>query len=161
MADPFSIVAGTVSLLDCLYRCGSYLKKLHDSAAHIEEDVAALSQEIQALQSLNQSIKETFETHGSRTQSAASRNAKSDLMVENLWRSVGTWLSGCEDIVRQLTVVVEEIVGKDEPSKSFEKVKALQKALRKDKRTEKMKELRSQLTNNKNSLQVTMLALNL
>jgi len=153
--DPFSILTGTTSLLDVLWRCGSYLKHVHDSAGKIDEDIAALTHEIDALISVNTSIDDAFKAEHSRIPDPPPADSK---RVESLWRNVGTLLRDCQATVEQLEVVVQEIVGKGRSSKSLD---AIKKTLRKDKKIDEFKDLRLQLMNYRNSLQVLLTALNL
>lgn len=48
MADPFSIIAGTVSVADICIRVVKYLRDVQVAAATIEDDIAALIQEVPA-----------------------------------------------------------------------------------------------------------------
>lgn len=155
MMDPFSILTGTTGLLDVLWRCGSYLKHVHDSAGKIDEDIAALTHEIDALISVNTSIDDAFKAEHSRIPEPPPADSN---RVESLWRNVGTLLRDCQTTVEQLEIVVQEIVGKGRSSKSLD---AIKKTLRMDKKIDEFKDLRLQLMNYRNSLQVLLTALNL
>ena len=158
MTDPFSIVVGTTSLIDVLWRCGSYLKHVHQSVGKIDEDIAALTHEIDALISVNKSIDDTFKAEHSRIPDSSLADSN---QVESLWRNVGILLRDCQTTVEQLEVVVQEIVGKGRSSKSLGTVDAIGKTFRKDKKIDEFKNLRLQLMNYRNSLQVLLTALNL
>ena len=71
---------------------------------------------------------------------------------------MGTLLKDCQTTVEQLEIVVQEIVGKGRSSKSLD---AIKKTLRMDKKIDEFKDLRLQLMNYRNSLQVLLIALNL
>ncbi|KAF2817454.1 uncharacterized protein BDZ99DRAFT_374465 [Mytilinidion resinicola] len=156
--DPFSLVAGTTSVVDVLLRFGSYLKHIHDAAGTIDEDIAALIHEIDALISVNTSIEDTSKIEQARIPSSSLADLN---RLEGLWRSVGVLRKDCQTTVERLQAVVQGIFGKEGTPKSTGKVDALKRTLRKDKKIDEIKDLRLQLTNYKNSLQVLLTALNL
>jgi len=156
--DPFSIIVGSTGLLDILWRCGSYLKDLLESATKIEEDILGLSHEIDALISVYESITETSraEHRGVPGTSLADSNR-----VDNLWRNVETLLKDCRVTVGELEGLLAEIIGKGGSSKVTGRIDGLKKTLRREKKDGEFKEIRLKLMTYQNSLQVLLTALNL
>jgi hypothetical protein len=157
MADPFSIVAGSGSLLDVCWRIISYVRHVQAGAARVEEEVAALSHEIESMISVNQSLRVVFTTE----QKASLGTSLADSVhVESLWRNVGQNLQGCQAIAEKLEGLLKGIIGKD-GSKSPGKLENLKKQLRRQSKDEEFHQLRHQLMIYQNSLQLSLTALNL
>ncbi|KAF2096847.1 tetratricopeptide repeat domain-containing protein [Rhizodiscina lignyota] len=158
MADPFSIIAGTAGLIDVLWRCGVYVKHIRDLADTINEDIDAVSHELDALISVNKSIQATFTAELAKVPSSLSADAK---LVENTWQNVGGLLRNCHTTAKQLKDWLQDIVGEEGSSTRVAGITAIKKALKKDNRTHEFKELRQKLTNYQSCLQVLLTALNL
>jgi hypothetical protein len=75
MADPFSILVGTAGLLDVLIRAAAYLADVHEAAGKVEEDIAFLSRDIQALTSVNESIGILWESYKGAATGTEAANA--------------------------------------------------------------------------------------
>jgi hypothetical protein len=61
--DPFPVITGTVGFIDVCWRAFGYLKSVEEAAGKVEDDITALSQEIQALITVHQSIVDVFEAN--------------------------------------------------------------------------------------------------
>jgi len=158
MADPFSILTASAGLVDVLWRFGSYLKKIHESTGKIEEDILALSSEIQSLLSVNESIDATFKAEHFRLPGSSLADAA---RIDSLWRNAGTLLKDCRTSVEEMESLVTDIIGKGASAKVTGKLDGLKKTIRREKKDVELKEMRLKLLNYQNSLQVLLTALNL
>jgi hypothetical protein len=152
MADPFSILASSVGLLDVLVRCGNCIKELIDSAGRIEEEIRCLSNDLDALNSIRRSLEKLFNAEHGRSP---------DTPVADIWGHVGTLLKGCKATVEDVEGLVKEMIGKGGSAKATGKLDGLKKAFRKASRDEDIKDLRLKLMDYQSSLQVCLGALNL
>ncbi|PVH78576.1 hypothetical protein DL98DRAFT_634269 [Cadophora sp. DSE1049] len=158
MADPFSVLAGSAGLLDVLFRVFNYIRATVDSAGRIEEELEGLSHDIQALTSINEAIRETYQQEGTRLPGTSLADAG---RVDNLWKNVGTLLKDCQAVVEKLDGLMSEVIGKGVSSKVTGKIDGLRKTLRRDKKDHEIKDTRIKLVSYQNSLQILLTALNL
>ena len=156
MADPLSIIAGTVGLIDFCWRFGTYLKDVQAAAVKVEEEIGALQHEIQALITVNESLKDVC-----AAELKALKNISATELghVENLWQNTASNLQDCRATVEKLAILVKEIIGKD--SNKTGKFQDFRKQLRKQLRDPEYNQLRHKLTLNQGGLQLMLSALNL
>ncbi|KAH6672293.1 tetratricopeptide repeat domain-containing protein [Halenospora varia] len=155
--DPFSAIAGSVGLIDVCFRVGSYLKSVEESAGKVEEEIAALSHDIDTLVGVYESLEEIWLAH----QNLLSGAEKPDAMyANNLWRDVFANLKDCRKTVEKLEILLEGIVGKNGP-KVTSKLDGIRKQLRLQSREAELDQIRHRLTNSQASLQLLLTALNL
>lgn len=154
MGDPLSILAGTVGVLDVAWRVVSYLRDIQAGAAAIESDLVALQQELEALVSVNESIRDIFtaELHEKHAESAADSR--------RLWQNTGKLLQDCRKIVDGLEALLRQIIGSEGP-KIFRKLDGFRKQLRRQQKTEDFNSLRAQLQTSQVALQLLLSSLNL
>ena len=108
MADPFSIITGTIGAVDVCYRFGRYLHELQAEAAHFEDEIAKLIRVIDALDSINRSLRTRYEDF---TESYSAENP-APKEVAKLWRDINSNLEDCCIIVKDLEDLVKAVVGK-------------------------------------------------
>ena len=90
--DPFSILTGTAGLLDVSFRVIGYLKQVEEEAGTVEEEIAALSQEINALITVHDSIEALWRSnHDAAPVSPLEEGAD----VEELWGNLASLLQEC------------------------------------------------------------------
>ena len=156
MADPFSIITGTMGLIDVCWRFGTYLKDVQAAAIKVEEEIEALQNEIRALITVNESLKDVC-----AAEFKASKNVSATELshVGNLWRNTAGNLRDCRATVEKLAVLVKEIIGKD--SNKTGKFQDFRKQLRKQSRDPEYNQLRHLLVLNQGGLQLMLSALNL
>jgi hypothetical protein len=158
MADPFSILASTVGLADVCVRAGFYLAQIKEAAGKVEEDVAALTHDIDALKAVNKSISFFWRRHRAtvppRTQP---QNAD---RVQDTWKNVGINLRDCQSTVEKMELLLQEIIGKDK-ARSAWKLEGLRKALRKVSKEGDFEKLRRQLADYRGSLHLLFTTLDL
>jgi len=154
MGDPLSIAAATAGLLDVSWRAVSYLRDVQAGAAAIESDLAALQNELEALLSVNESIRDIFtaDLHENPTVLAVD--------PQKLWHNTGRLLSECRTVVDGLEALLREIIGSEGP-KIFRKLDGFRKQLRRQQKTEAFNSLRTQLHTSQGALQPLLTSLSL
>lgn len=155
MADPFSVIAGTAGLLDVCFRIVKFLKETQAGAERIEEEITALLREVEALITVNESIKGVFVTELKPNPGPFTADSA---RVEGLWRNIGSNLQDCSTLVERLEVLVKEIIGKEGP-KGVGKLDGFKKQLRKQSKNEEFHQLRLRLANHQSALQLLLSAL--
>ena len=155
MADPFSIAAGTVSLLEIAWRVGNYLSNVNASRGKIEEELTDLEKEVNAIVNVNSSIQALWNAQSKQIDG----DSKSDnAQITTLWRNVGTVLEGCHSTMDKLQALVKEVVGRDGPNVTGKR-DGVRKVLRKQGKEKSVDVIRQQLSSFKSSLQVLLTAL--
>ncbi|KAL8825523.1 MAG: hypothetical protein Q9170_007758 [Blastenia crenularia] len=157
MADPFSIVAGTTSLLDVCWRVGAYLGKVKAASGKIERDLSALIFEVKALTAVNESIQALWDINKEKSLEDSFRDAA---RIRVLWHDIDLTLDGCRHVMSRLELLVEEIIGKD----GFEvrgKRDGIKKVLRKQSKDEELCDIQRQMSSHQNNLSVALSALNM
>ena len=157
MVDPFSIATGTAGLLDVCWRVISYLREVQTSASKVEEEIASLLREVEALYVVNKAIDAVWAAEQKAIPGVSLANPD---RVESLWCNVGTTLQDCRITVEKLEISVKEIIGK-EGAKVASKLDGIRKQLRKQSKDGELHHLRARLANYQSSLNVLLAALNL
>lgn len=109
MADPFSIIAGTIGLIDVCWRFGKYLKDVEAGAAKVDDEIGSLTREIEALTAVNETIQASYK----ELQASPSPTEADSKQVSNYWRNIRSNLQDCRLIVEELEKLVQSIAGKD------------------------------------------------
>ena len=157
MADPFSIVAGTATLAEICFRVVRYLRDIHTAAATIEDDIAALIHEVEALDAINNSIQETF-SNLLPTPSAGTNQTLGN--TADLWKHTGRSLRNCQIVVEKLERLVKEIYGDTGPTVSNMR-DGFGKSRRKISKEGSLRQCWDQLSTYQNALQVLLTTINL
>lgn len=155
MADPFSITAGTVGLLDVSWRVGSYLSNLNSSRGEIEQELQDPTKEVDAIKNANSSIQALWNAQKQRDDVSNSNDAQTTTLRQN----VGIVLEGCHTIMEQLQVLVKDIVRED-GLEVTRKRDGVRKVIRKQGKEKDVNEIRQQLLRFKSSLEILLTALN-
>ena len=106
--DPFSIIVGTIGLIDVSLRVGKRLNKLREAVTSTKDDLNTLSQQITAITSASESIKRSFEYEIDN--SAAGVRSKAP-EVDKLWQHVSITLQACGKRIGDLEDLIEQITG--------------------------------------------------
>jgi DNA-binding transcriptional MerR regulator len=157
MADPFSIIAGSASLLDISWRVISYISRIQEAAARVEDELSALSKEIESLVSVNSSLEDVWT---SEQKAFLATSVTDTVRIDSLWRNVGTNLRDCRLVLEKLDDLLKAVHGKAGPL-SPGKLDNLIKQLRRESRDDDFRQLRDRLTTHQNSLQMLLTALNM
>lgn len=127
MADPFTIVAGTVGLLDVCFPVGNYLRDVKAGADKVDDEIQTLSRRVKAIQSVTDSIRTIFEQDLAH---ATATFPKKQGWTQSLWEEVGENVRSCQVTLVKLFALIELIVGKESP-KVLSKLDGLRRFLRK------------------------------
>ncbi len=156
MADPLSIIVGTVGLLDVCWRVGGYLKDVEGSAGKVDKEIAALSREITSLISLNKSIQEVKEA---ADKAVLGTSIDNEPLVKQLWKEVDTNIEGCRATVEKLEELLKEIIGKNGPN-VVNKLDGIRKQVRRQSKDGGLAQIHYRLSKYQASLQTVLAALN-
>jgi hypothetical protein len=157
MADPFSILVGTVGLLDVCFRVGKYLHDVKEGADKVDEEIEVLSHQIEAIKSVNESIKSVFEDDLVHATETVPKRVDG---IQSLWEEIGEKVKSCHDTLVKLFALIKLIVGKESP-KILSKLDGLRKYLRKQSKEEEFCTLRQQLRDYHHSLQTLLTSVNM
>ena len=158
MADPFSIVAGTVGLLDVCWRVGSYLNSVKIAAGKIEGDIDALQKEVTSLIDVNESIKKLKDMTEEADPSSSINHSPG---AENLWQSVDSNTEGCKVVVLRLEEKVKDIMGKSGTARPTSKIDGIKKTLKREATDPDLVKIHNSLSKYQLSLQTLLTALNM
>lgn len=155
MADPYSIIAATASLIDVCWRFGSYLRDVQAGAAKIEDEIDRLSRDIKALRAVNETVRASY----NELPDYLNSEIEDSKHVERLWRNVCSNLENCRLVVEELEVLIKAIVGKEPPrdeSKIMRKLGGFRKQLRMQSKEVDFNKLQSRLTTYYNTIQLML-----
>ncbi|KAG8531409.1 uncharacterized protein KY384_003038 [Bacidia gigantensis] len=155
MADPFSIAAGTVGLLDVSWRVGTYLSNLNSSRSKIEQELKDLTKEVKAIETANNSIQALWNAQDKPEDNGSISN---DTQITTLWQNVGSILKGCYSVMERLQALVKDIVGNGGLEVTGKR-DGVRKVLRKQGKETDVDDIRQQLSSFKSSLQLLLSAL--
>ncbi|OCL06656.1 tetratricopeptide repeat domain-containing protein [Glonium stellatum] len=156
MTDPFSIIAGTAGLLDISFRLIGYLRQVEESAGKIEEEITALTQEINALITVNDAIDALWRDNHDATPAPPFEGT---VNPEDLWRKLASLLQECRDTAQKLEILLKEVIGKNGPKVSG-KFDGIKKQLRKQSKDRDYIDVRHRLSSYQAGLQMLLSALN-
>ncbi|KFY40867.1 hypothetical protein V495_05209 [Pseudogymnoascus sp. VKM F-4514 (FW-929)] len=115
MADPFSIVAGAIGIIDVCVKVGVYLRDVQNASGGVEEELTGLAQEIEGLLSVNEAIKEV-----SRKEESLFSNYKfaDQQNLRGLWQHAGQLQYGCKKDLDMFERLLMNIIGPHGPKTS-------------------------------------------
>ena len=154
MADPFSIVAGSLSVAEICFRVVHNIHRLQQSIGSIDEELKGLVRELESLHDVCTAV-----------QAAFTAKSAADVAPE-LWAHLGRALANCGRVAVKLDDIVSKIQGgssssltttSEEPSK----LHAVGKALRKKLREGDLENCRAQLLTYQNALQLVLIVITL
>lgn len=154
MTDPFSIVVGAASLADICIRLTQFIKEAKDGFQKVDQDLEDLSKELAALSSVSDLIKRGFEADA-----ASTLNLRDQQIVNDLWQTTRSTLTGCQDLIERLSALISQVLGNGGPRHS--KSNSLRKYLRQQSKEGSFVELRRKLNAHQTALQTSVAAVNL
>jgi hypothetical protein len=170
MADPLSIIAGTVGICDVCYRVYQYLKIIKEASGSIKGELEGLQHELSSLQNVNKALETIYtartfaQEHGGYWRSQEARKDEVDL----LWNDVKVSREGCKEAVEDLQRLLEEKfmplikrVIKNGEAKVTSTIDGIRKQLRWQAKSEDLGRYRLRLANFQGRLQVLLTALNM
>ena len=157
MADPFSVILGTIGVIEVCVHIGKYLQEIKAGAGEIDEEIKVLTHEVGALQSVNKSIQRIFESKAAHHIDAPKKDLDS---IEGLWRNVGNVLKYCQSTLTMFHSLIVQVEGKDE-SKSPAMFDSLRKHLRKKAKEGDFHQIRQRLSSYHSALQASLIMLDM
>ena len=154
MADPFSIIAGTVGLADVCIRFTKFLKQAKDGFQKLDKDLEDLSKEITALRTVSDLIKHSFETDLAQNTSSSDNQ-----FIIDLWQATRITLAGCQDIVERLDALMTTVLASG--SQKHVKLNQIRKYLRQQSKDDEFVALRQKLNAHHIALQTGLAAVNM
>ena len=154
MADPFSIIAGTVGLADVCMRFALFLRQAKDGFHKVDEDLEDLTKEVTTLLSASDLIKRSFEVH-----QAGITDINDQQIVSNHWQATQSTLAGCQEIIDRLKDLITKILGSG--GSKHVKTEALRKYLRQQSKEDDFIKLRRKLNAHQIALQTSLAAVNM
>ena len=151
MADPFSIVAGTVGVADVCFRLIKFLKQANAGLRVVDQELEHLSEELVSLRSVNDLVKRSY-TEGFTTKTDPDHQQ----ILGSHWRSTQNTLAGCQRIVEQIEALLKEVANTG--SGKHIKFDQLRKWLKQQSREEAFSTLREKLKAHQLALQLSLSA---
>lgn len=105
MADPFSIAAGTISIVDVCVRLTKYIHDKKEALKKIGGEIQQLEDEIGSFQEINTSVGKSFQNWKNNSSEPPAVAAR----IELYWELVGKSLQSCETTLKRLEGILHEI----------------------------------------------------
>ena len=153
MADPFSIIAGAAGLADVCIRLTKFLKQAKDGFQKVDGDLEELSEELAALQTVSDLIKQSFEAD-----TAGTINSNDNQITANVCQATQKTLAGCQDIVERFNALITEILSAG--GTKYIKFNSLRKYLKQQSKDDEFNALRQKLNVHRMALQTNLAAVN-
>lgn len=157
MADPFSIVAGSIGIIDVCFKIGVYLQNAQKASKGVEEELIGLEQEIQELISVNNSITEVSRKEQSLF---SSYKFADEQTLSGLWQQACKLQKGCRNDLDMLDRVLTHILGSNE-SETTGRIYGIRMQLRKQSKDAQLSQIHLKLSTHQASLQTLLSVLNL
>lgn len=149
MADPFSIIAGTVGVVDVAVKVVKFINKTKKGADTVDGDLQELVAEIESLRNTSAVVRDAFE------KDLKDGNTKRDGPTARTWSAVSTALIDCNAALTDMDVTLARMKG-DDGSSTFDRLKRHRRKLAQD---EEFMQLYRKLDKGHHRLQTALLAL--
>lgn len=157
MADPFSIVAGVISCADVAFRLTIFIKQVKDGTETIDKDLDDILREIEALTSINESIKQIFERDFQREKDESEVEKETSTHV---WKEIVVVLEDCRKTLVDFDALLTKIMG-NQNSRAPAAIKAIRKTLRKMLKEEQLVHVREKLSTHHRLLELMLTAVSM
>lgn len=151
MADPFSIIAGTIGVVDVAVRLIRFIDKTKKGADNVDGDLQDLVTEIESLKNTSEVIHDAFE------KDMVEGNTTKDNPAAGTWLAASNALADCNVALTGMDSALVKMVGENGSSK-FDRVKRHFRRLAQD---EEFGHLRHRLDKGHHRLQTLLLTLNM
>ena len=155
MVDFFSIVAGSIGIIDVCLKVGAYLLNVQRASEDVEGELMGLAQEIEEL--INESIREVSRKERSLFSSYEFADQQN---LRGLWQQAGQLQKGCRHDLDILEQLLTDILGSNGP-KTTGKIDGIRKQLRKQSKNGQLSQIRLKLSTYQASLQTLLSVLNM
>jgi hypothetical protein len=153
MMDPFSIVTGTIGIVDVCVRLGTFLAQVKEGSDTIDKEIERLIRDIKSLNAVTKLIQESFK----RDSREYDKHNEDEEAAIKLWRETGNILQYCQITVGELDLLIKRVVGNG-GSSTFEKV---QRFFRKQSKEDELLRLWNQLNNGHHLLEILLTGINM
>lgn len=142
MADPFSILAGALTLAEISFRLVGHIHRLRQDLDGIDSELESLSEELKSFGELCDVVQSTF-------------TARAGDASPELWKHLGRALENCRGVLTKLDEVVSKI---ERPSTSLGpgKINTFMMTVRKKLRDGDLRNCRAHLTTYQKALQLVL-----
>ena len=158
MADPFSIVAGSLGVVDVCIRLVHNIRDLQKNLASIDEGLDGLVEEIGDLRAICDTVEATYALK-SKDGPASGATEQAAGEAQSLWVRLGKMLKNCDDIVAKLDGIVARIRGQSTSSRGS-KLDAFGKVMRKKLLDSDLRSCRVQLKTYQDALHLILVTIN-
>lgn len=139
MADPFSIVSGTIGILDVCTKLGKLIWDINQGRKTIDQDLVDLEKQVNSLYDVCTTIQQLWTTSQSHEKVQPSIDEDSGDSESSLWRMVQNTLIDCNNVASKLELEVSKIRGHQSGS-STSQLESIRQFLRKRSREEHVRE---------------------
>jgi hypothetical protein len=153
MAEPFSIIAGSAGLADVCIRLANFIKQARDRFQKVDEDLEHLSKEIEALYSVNNLVKYSFEANPATTKHFGDQQ-----ILFDHWKTTRITLASCQELIEKMNDLVISVWGNGSPK--HVKLNSQRKYLKLQSKEDEFTELRRKLNAHQIALQTSLAAIN-
>lgn len=157
MADPFSIVAGSLGVADVCIRLVRNVHHLQQNLANIDEGLDGLAEEIDDLREICATVEVAYAVKSGDASPDAATEPVGE--VKNLWIRLGKALRNCDSIVTKLDGIVAKIRGHSAAS-GQSKLDAAGKVMRKKLWDSDLRNCRAQLRTYQDALHLILATIN-
>ncbi len=159
--DPFSVVVGTYSVVDISTRLVRFLRSFKDSVAGTKDELESLEHEINSIQSISESIKDSFEDE---VKNCSGVSVADPTKAESLWRNVSNTLRSCERRLGDLAEILQHVAGEksedngkgNKDHKYTATFESWKLQLRKNSKSAKIGQIQSDLVGYKHTLSLSL-----
>lgn len=151
MADPFSILTGTVGLVEAAAKVVKFINDTKKGVDSVDEDLRDLATEIKDLERTSHVIHHAFE------KDMNNGNTMQDDPAAESWSAVSSTLMDCKIVLARMAAALERVMGESGSSKRDR----FKRHFRKLAQDEEMSDLRPRLDKGHQRLQLLLSTLNM
>ncbi|KAL9109661.1 MAG: hypothetical protein Q9227_005699 [Pyrenula ochraceoflavens] len=151
MADPLSIIAGTVGIIDVCVRLVEFLHDVKKSVANVNAEIQALLDEVESLKGINESIASSYSDWRQTAKGPPATAAR----IESYWKKLDVSLQGCTKIISKLEAVLRDI-HRGSGSKTTSALETFSKEKRRRSKNDDLRRLRDQLASYQRGLHILL-----
>ncbi|KAI9667949.1 MAG: hypothetical protein M1821_000769 [Bathelium mastoideum] len=154
MADPFSIIASTISIVDVCARLVVFFAQVKRGSDTVDKELDTLVEEIGSLNAGSIAVRNCFERE---LAGKYDKNSKDEAFTADLWRATGNTLQDCQRTLNDLDSLIKKLIGDDGLS-TFDKVR---RYFRKQAEEDELHRLSQRLNRGHQLLEILLTAINI
>lgn len=153
--DPFSVIIGTVGLLDVCSRLIIYLKDVKGSIARTDREIEAVTKDVAAIKLVTELIDSAVEAKKERVENSPDASqGNAGKLWQNATNVLESVMGGCQEALTKMSVLIQEM--KNRALKGSGILDDFLHVLRKQARQEDYYQLRTDLNNSLTTLQLML-----